>query len=176
MLCSQGILPLPMLYLSAYFEKRRQDYYRHLLQVSQRAAWSEWITFFLRGVTHEATDAIERATRLMTLRHEYHAKLQKARLSALSIKLVDALFETPAVTLKRTSTLLQLTPAAAQKHIDRLIDAGIIHEATHQKRNRVYLAAGILSILGDDNLAAAGSSLEERRSTKKEDNVSPTDL
>ena len=153
MLCSEGLLPLPMLYLSAYFEKNRDDYYRHLLLISQRGAWSEWIIFFLRGVASESVDAIERASRLMALREKYHSTTQTARSSALTLKLIDFLFSNPGITLRHATDLLKVTPVAAQRHIERLVKFGILREATQKKRNRVYLADGILRTLNEDNPA-----------------------
>jgi Fic family protein len=158
MVCSEGLLPLPMLYLSAYFEKHRQEYYDRLLQVSQRAAWTEWVMFFLRGVTYESADAIERAAKLMSLRDRYHAMVQTARSSALSIKLIDALFSGPGIMLRRATDLLGVTPAAAQNHIDRLVKSGILTEATNQKRNRVYLAREILNVLNEEHLPTKNKS------------------
>lgn len=140
LLCAQGILSRPLLYLSAYFERYREDYYRHLLNVSQQGRWVEWITFFLQGVGEQATDATARAQRLMTLRDDFHSRCQKARSSALLFKLVDSLFSSPSITLAGTVKLLQVTPRAAWGNIVRLIDAGIVQEVTGQKRNRVWIA------------------------------------
>src|SRR5215469_1592607 len=53
LLCAEGLLPQPLLYLSAFFERHRSEYYRLLLEVSQRGNWLEWITFFLRGVSEQ---------------------------------------------------------------------------------------------------------------------------
>jgi Fic family protein len=153
MLCADGLLPLPMLYLSAYLERRRSEYYDRLLAISQRGAWAEWIDFFLRGVTSEATDALDRAGRLMRLRAEYHARFHTARASSLTVKLIDSLFSDPAVTTRRAATLLGLTATSAQQHIDRLIAAGVLEEVTGGKRNRVYFATGILRMLEDERSA-----------------------
>ena len=46
LLCAEGLLSEPLLYLSAYFERHRQDYYRCLLDVSHAGQWSHWISFF----------------------------------------------------------------------------------------------------------------------------------
>ncbi len=68
LLRSWELLPLPLLYLSAYFERHRSTYYDLLLAVSQRAAWREWVLFFLNGVLEQARDASDRARRLNDLR------------------------------------------------------------------------------------------------------------
>src|SRR5258705_7689168 len=93
-LCVEGILPEALLYLSAFLERHRQEYYERLLGVSQRGEWEEWIGFFLQGIKEEARDAVDRAGRLLALQREYRSHVQKARFSSLLIKLIDALFDT----------------------------------------------------------------------------------
>jgi Fic family protein len=67
MLCLDGILSLPMLYLSAYFHRTRQEYYQRLLDVSLKGCWTEWIGYFAQGVTSEAMDAVNRTQMLKKL-------------------------------------------------------------------------------------------------------------
>lgn len=143
LLCMDGVLPQPMLYLSAYFEKNRSAYYDGLLKVSQHGAWEEWIAYFLRGVAEEALDAADRARRLIDLRATYQTRLQKARASALPLRLVDKLFDLPALTVASARKTLGVTTRSVQASIDRLADAGIIHEVTGKARNRVWLAREI---------------------------------
>jgi Fic family protein len=150
LLCAEDLLPLPMLYLSAYLERHRSEYYQHLLDVSQKGRWGAWVEFFLRGVISESFDAIERAGKLMRLRSAYHAQFERSRGGLLTVKLIDSLFSDPALTTKSAAALLKLTPVAAQLHIDRLQTAGILQEMTGQKRNRVYLAKGILQLLEEE--------------------------
>src|SRR4030081_3890762 len=70
-LCAEGYLPQPLLYLSAYFEQHLDEYLNHLLRVSQIGAREEWISFFLRGVAEQARDAMPRSQRLIELEHTY---------------------------------------------------------------------------------------------------------
>lgn len=53
LLCAEGLLPQPLLYLSAFFERHRPDYYRLLLAVSQEGRWVDWVSFFLDGVAQQ---------------------------------------------------------------------------------------------------------------------------
>jgi len=145
-LCMDGVLPGPLLYLSAFLEKHRDEYYRRLLAVSQHGDWLGWALFFLRGVTEQAMDAVERADALVALRAKYHASFQQARSSALLLKLIDALFDLPALTVARASAVLDVTARAAQLNIDKLVEAGVLREATGQARNRIWVADEIRSI------------------------------
>lgn len=144
MLCIERVLPEPLLYLSAYFEKHRSEYYAGLLGVSQRGAWSEWITFFLRGVAESAMDAVERAARLSALREDYRRRLARARASAHPLSLADHLFAFPAISVTQAAKMLNVTHRAAQLNVNKLVAAGIVREATGRKRNRVYIAPEIV--------------------------------
>jgi len=147
LLCTDGLLHQPMLYLSAFFEKHRSEYYRLLLSVSQNGDWMPWIRFFLTAVEVQAKDAIKRSDTILSLWNSYRNRLQEARASALLLSLVDELFSFPAISAKLASDALQVTPRSAQLNINKLIDAGILEEATGQKRNRVYIAREIISAI-----------------------------
>jgi len=93
-----------------------------LLGVSQSLRWAEWIQFFLRGVSEQATDAIDRAHRLLELRERFRRQFHEARSSALLLKLIDELFNTPIVTIPRAMKILRVTYHSAQGNIERLIE------------------------------------------------------
>lgn len=144
LLCMEGILPEPLLYLSAYFERHRQAYYARLLGISQRGEWGGWFTFFLRGVAESAMDAVDRAAKLSALREDYRRRLAGARASAHPLTLADQLFAYPAISVAKAATLLGVTQRAAQLNINKLLAAGIVKEVTGRKRNRVFLATDIV--------------------------------
>lgn len=144
LLCMEGILPEPLLYLSAYFEKNRQQYYASLLGVSQRGEWSEWFTFFLRGVAESAMDAVARAAKLSALREDYRRRLAGTRASAHPLTLADHLFAYPAISVPKAAKLLGVTQRAAQLNVNKLVHAGIVVEVTGRKRNRVFVASEIV--------------------------------
>ncbi|MCW5774847.1 MAG: Fic family protein [Phycisphaeraceae bacterium] len=144
LLCMEGILPGPLLYLSAYLERERNAYYSHLLAVSREGKWDEWVEFFLRGVAEQSMDAVTRATRLVELRDEYRRRLTGVRGSALPLRLADELFAHPAVSVARVCDALGVTRRSAQINVDKLVAAGILREVTGKRRNRVYVAEGIV--------------------------------
>ncbi len=61
------MLPTPLLYLSAFFEAARRDYYDRLLAVGQNSKWEDWLAYFLNGVARQAEDAVSRAERINQL-------------------------------------------------------------------------------------------------------------
>jgi Fic family protein len=150
LLVKQGILPEPFLYLSAFFERLRSDYYSLLLGVSLEGAWEQWIAFFLDGVADQAADAVRRATRLLELRDEYLARLLHARGSPLPVRLLDELFSSVALTIPRAVQILGVTPPAASKAVARLEQAGIVREVTGRERYRLYVAEEILAVIEQD--------------------------
>ncbi|MFH1738167.1 MAG: Fic family protein [bacterium] len=147
LLCIEKLLPQPLLYLSAYFEKHRESYYRHLLSVSHAGRWNAWISFFLRGISTQAADAVARSNRLLALREEFNRKCYAKQASGLLLKLVDCLLALPVITVSRASELLEVTPSTAKANIDKLIEAGILREITGHKRNRVYVAEQIIQTI-----------------------------
>ena len=147
LVCAEKLLPQPLLYLSAYFEQHRQQYYDSLLAVSQAGTWSEWVAFFLRGVAQQSQDAILRSDRLLNLWQEYRRKLQSPRASALSLQLVDELFSYPAMTIAWAAKRLDVTPRSAQLNIEKLVHAEILREETGKRRNRVFVASEIVRII-----------------------------
>lgn len=141
------LLPQPVLYLSAFFERHRTEYYERLLAVSQRAEWQAWIAYFLTGVCSQAQDARDRSKRLLDLRETYRVRLQSARASALLLRLVDELFAAPALTISRAAAVLDVTQRAAQHNVDKLVGAGVLYEASGRRRNRIFVAREIVATL-----------------------------
>lgn len=140
-----SILPGPLLYLSAYFEKHRREYYDHLLSVSTNGTWSEWIHFFLKGVTEQSRDAIERSQKLLNLWQEYRNKVQDASSSSRMLTLVDYLFRHPVVSVNTATKLLNVTWMSARANIRRLETMGILQEGPGRTRKKLFVAQGIIS-------------------------------
>lgn len=151
LLCAEKVLPQPMLYLSAYFERNRQEYYRLLLAVSREGCWQEWVRFFLRGVAEQARDAINRSEKLLALWQAYRGKLQSARSSALLLKLVDGLFDRPFLSFVKAQKSLGVTFRAAQLNVFKLVEAGILHERGEGRTyGRIFVAHEIMAVLEPD--------------------------
>jgi Fic family protein len=145
-----NLLPLPLLYLSAFFEQHRQRYYDLLLAVSRRGAWHEWVGFFLRGVAEQARDALSCAKRLQDLQAKWHRRLAFARKSALLLRLADKLFESPLVTIPLAKDYLNVTYVRAQRIVDKLVQANILQPLdTEKKDGRKFIAREIFQVIGE---------------------------
>ncbi len=146
-LCHEGLLPQPLLYLSAFFESRRDEYYHRLMAVSREGAWPEWIAFFLQGVAQQSRDAVWRAGALLDLLAEYRRRFASVRSSAVMLRLIEELFESPAVTVPRAAKRLGVTQRTAGLTIGKLVKAGILSETTGRQRGRVFVARDIIAAI-----------------------------
>jgi len=147
LLCERQKLPQPLLYLSAYFERHDEEYKDRMLEVSRRAAWGEWISFFARGVAEQSADAATRARRLLALQQQYRQRAAAVSSSVTVIRLVEELFASPFITIPGAASSLSVTFPTAQNSIEKLVEVGILREITGQARNRVYCADGVLRLL-----------------------------
>ena len=127
-LCSKKILPTPLLYLSAYFERNRNLYYDQLYGLSATGDWHEWLNYFLDGVIEQANDALRRVRIIRELEEQYRHKLQELGESANSLRLVEELFAFPVTTTPRVARFLDVSSAGARGILQRLTRAGIIEE------------------------------------------------
>jgi Fic family protein len=146
-MCERGALAHPLLYLSAYFEQNRDEYYNRLLSVSSDGDWRGWLQFFLQGVITQSNHAIESATRIIDEREKYRQELQRRKVSPTTLGLLDLLFTYPYFNTTRAAQKLNVTFNTAQSAIYNLIEAGILEEVTGQRRNRIYLARSLIRLL-----------------------------
>ncbi len=147
MLCEREVLPQPLLYLSAYFEQHRQEYYDRLLDTSRKGAWAEWLMYFARGVTEQSGDAILRTRRLLDLWQEYRTLSADAMRSANALRLVDELFSTPYISVSGAAAAMGIAFKSAAKIVHRFEEIGILREITGQPRYRVFRADRIFHLL-----------------------------
>jgi Fic family protein len=150
MLVLRGALSQPLLYLSAFFEQYRTQYYDHLLATSQNGDLTPWIEFFLRGVRQQARDAEERTVRLVELQAGLRNELLDEGRPNSVVRLAENLFSIPIVTALRVEQLLGVTRPTAQAAIDALVARGELAEVTGRGRNRIYEASRIFdAVYGD---------------------------
>lgn len=141
------ILPQPLLNLSVYFERYRQEYYDHLLAVSQRGDWEVWLRFFLRGVSAQAQDSAARIERLEAIRTRYQSIVNSERNSERMGMVMDFLFGRPIFTAKQLSEGTDMPFKTARQYIEKLVQAGIVREVTGYARNQIYRADEVFKAL-----------------------------
>lgn len=94
-LAAEERLPVPLLYLSPYFERHRRQYYDRLQAVRERGELQQWLQFFCTAVEKQANDGVRRAKSLLALRERYRAELAGSRSRAGEV--VELLFGNPVV-------------------------------------------------------------------------------
>jgi len=161
LLVDQGVLPAPLLTLSAFFEATRGEYYARLLAVTQRGEWEAWLGYFLTGVAQQAEDALDRIQRIDTLLLQWRERLAKTQ-SRLPERAIELFAENPFWTVRALSDRLDVAFTTAQRAIDRLESAGIVGLTGQAKRNRVYCARAILEILEEPPRLASSESGRRR--------------
>lgn len=151
LLLEWGLLSQSLLYLSAFFETHRLEYYDNLLAVSQHGDWERWLLFFLRGVSSQSMDATRRIERLGRLRDQYRDLLSSERSAVRLLDALDSLFNRPILTVHQLESALEVPYISARRYMEKLVEKGIVREITGHTRNRVYQAGSILKILGSND-------------------------
>lgn len=146
-LCEREFLSYPMLYLSAFFEKYRSEYYDRLIAVSRRGEWEEWISFFLRAIAVQSKDAALNSKAILKLLENYRCRIQEKRTSIYVAKLLDELFKNPYISIPRAASKLDTSFHTAKAAIAKLKKANILVEITDKQRGKVYCAKELLSLL-----------------------------
>ncbi|MBW3613828.1 MAG: Fic family protein [Actinobacteria bacterium] len=146
-------LPEPLLYLSPYFEARRQQYYRALQGVRERGDFEQWLALFLDGVRIQAVDAVIRAERLTDLREQYRQKVRTATRGSAN-QLVDLAFEQPVLNARLVQARLDVTRPAALTALRQLSNLGILSEVGGGPRGQLrWRAHDVLAALVDEEPA-----------------------
>jgi Fic family protein len=145
-LIEREILPTPLLYLSAFFEAERRDYYDGLRGISERGEWNDWLEYFLLGVARMSEDALSRAARMNAKLADWQRKVAGDSTNAPS-RVVELLAANPFITVKGAAAKLDVAFTTGQRAIERLERLGIVKQVGDAKRDRVYCAKALLEIL-----------------------------
>lgn len=150
MLCSSGLIRKPLLYLSLYFKRRRQEYYRLLNGIREDGDWEAWIEFFLDAVIDTAEDAI----RLLSELHK-RVKQDKEKIESLGRMRKNAekilsqmqhrIVTRPLILAKQTG----LAPSTTYRILDILEELGIVQQNSNSERNRLYVYSAYQNMLND---------------------------
>ncbi len=161
-LVHEGVMREPWLFVSSALEARRDEYYDHLLLVSQKGTFTEWVEFFLDAVIDAASDTVARVHRLRDLQEGFANRLKDLR-TQLPLRLANSLFSFPFVTAELAGELLAdpgadpVPPPTAQAQIKTLQRRGILQEFTSIRMRpgpgraaKVYRSKEILDALAVD--------------------------
>jgi Fic family protein len=145
-LCARGVLPEPLLYLSAFFEATRADYYGSLRNVTEQGDWTGWLEYFLNGVARQSEDALSRAERINQRLADWRAQFSGGG-SKVPLQLIELLGANPFLSPRATQHQLGISYNTVLRAIESLASGGVLTKIGDSKRNRVFCARAILDIL-----------------------------
>lgn len=145
LLCAEGVLSQPLLYLSLHFKRHREEYYRLLQHVRETGDWEAWLRFFLEGVVSTSETAVSTARRLLMLFQRHRTLL--AGESASVLRLHQLLQQHPVTSAPAAAQTLQISHPTATRSLRTLEQHGIIREITGADYRRLYAYSEYLEIL-----------------------------
>lgn len=143
-LIERGRLSQPLLYLSAYVEAHRQEYYDGLQRVRTDGDWAGWLRFFLAGVAATAREGVRLAGQLMDLREGFRKRLRE---KPKALALLDELFLNPYMSVARAERVLKVSNPTAREAVKVLEQKRVLEEITGRSWGRLYLARPILGAI-----------------------------
>jgi len=139
-----GLARQPVPVIAGLLSKRLQEYQQRMLDVCQRGAWNEWLTFYVFGVAgvfHEALDTVERLSALRVQQLD----LMQGR-SELAMQSLDAAWHQPVLTVASASRFTGSPAARTAPTLGELVDLGVL-EMREQSAGSVYVARDIMAVL-----------------------------
>ena len=150
LLCAEGALAEPILYLSLFFKMNRQRYYDLLQRVRTEGAWEEWLRFFLTGVLETATQAARAAQAILRLFKEDRERIEAlGRPAGSALRVHELLQARPLLTIAQGVEKLALTKPTVAAALKNLQALGIVREMTGRQRGRVFLYDAYFAILDE---------------------------
>ncbi|HPR53372.1 MAG TPA: Fic family protein [Deltaproteobacteria bacterium] len=150
LLCTEGVLSQPLLYLSLYFKTQRQEYYDLLQSVRTNGEWEAWIAFFLAGVTKTATQAVSTAQDLIAMFERDRKRIADlGKISGSALRVHHVLQQKPIVSVTSIAKVSGLSIPTINTVLKNLAGIGLIREITGQKRSRIFSYSEYIKILNE---------------------------
>jgi Fic family protein len=147
-LCQSGSLSQPLLYLSEFFEKYRDEYYRRLLAVSQTGEWVKWLEFFLRGVIRMSESALNNAKKILALYDKFSDRINRdAKIPEIAHRLLDEVFTSGLISISLLSDKWGVAYNSVKSGVWGLERLNILKEVTGKQRNKLYSSQELLDII-----------------------------
>ena len=147
-LIERKVLTSPLLYISAFFEATRNEYYSRLLAVSQESQWNPWFEYFVNGIARMSDDVLSRAEKINLLLQSWR-KIIAGQKPKILLDVIELLAENPFWGTKKLSERLQVAFTTAQRAINVLIERKILSQVDNAQRDRVFCATEIMKILDE---------------------------
>lgn len=150
LLCEQKALTRPVLYLSYFFKKHRQEYYERLQAVRDGGAWEPWLTFFLRGIVEVSEEASTTARKVLALRETHRSIVTGfGKGAGNGHRALEYLYQHPILSVNGLRSHLDVTYPAANDLVARLVEHKVLREFTGQTRNRKFIYQSYIDLFSD---------------------------
>lgn len=151
LLCQREILLKPVLYQSHYFNRHRAEYYERLQAVRDAGDWEGWLAFFLRGVASVSLEATDTARRILALREDHRARVTQGlgRAAGNGHKVLEHLYQRPILAVADVEALTATSYTAANNLVSRMVELGVLVEATGYRRNRLFRYQAYIDLFGE---------------------------
>ncbi|MCK9489952.1 MAG: Fic family protein [Xanthomonadales bacterium] len=151
LLCQREILLKPVLYLSHYFKRHRAEYYERLQAIRDTGDWEGWLAFFLRGVASVSLEATDTARCILALREDHRARVTQGlgRAAGNGHKVLEHLYQRPIVAVADVEALTATSYTAANNLVSRMVELGVLVEATGYRRNRLFRYQAYIDLFGE---------------------------
>lgn len=149
LICSQRALNSPVLYLSLYLKKNREEYFERLQRIRVEGDWEGWLKFFFKGVLEISEQTATTVTEILETFESDQRRIESASSSKTTLRIQEFLKTSPIVSIKRLSKSLNLSVPSATSGLQQLERLGIVLEVTGNSRNRLFAYKKYLNLLSD---------------------------
>lgn len=141
-----GLIEIPILYLSSYIIQNKPEYYRLLNQTNKTGRWEEWILFMLEAVESTSIQTIERISMIRNLLEKTLVKVQRESPKIYQKELVELLFEQPYSKIEFVVNRLKVERKAASRYLKELEHIGVL-KSYKVGRETLYINKELIEIL-----------------------------
>lgn len=149
LLCAEGVLQKPLLYLSLFFKTNRAEYYRLLQAVRENGSWEDWLEFFLTGVHKTADQAVFTARSILEIFDEDHKRIESSTSGGSTLKVHQYLQRHAIMSVPSATKEIGLSLPTIRTAIATLVELGIAKEITGKARHQVFAYDRYLKTLND---------------------------
>jgi Fic family protein len=150
LLVHEGVLHRPLLYLSLFLKRHRDEYYDRLMAIRNNGDWEGWLRFFIRGVAETAEEATLKARAIVELMDMQRATIQERGMPVNAFRLLDLVYRRPFVHVNLVSSELGVSFATANGLVEQFEAMGLLDEVTGRRRDRVFRFRPYLRLFEDD--------------------------
>jgi Fic family protein len=150
LLCAEGALHEPMLYLSLYFKIRRREYYDLLQNVRTEGDWEGWMRFFITGVKETSELAVQTAKTLVDMFEKDRQKIQSiGKVAGSALRVHHTLQQSPIASINKIAKMTGLSVPTVTASLKALQEMEITRELTGNRRGRIYCYDQYIKILNE---------------------------